>query len=527
MQTTRYIIQQVLRELKLRETKAKKMESNASSTADSLEDLKEDSFPLVIDILDQLNVAPESYEDVVNFLKAHRGKYRAIEDQNPNSIQLSSIISAEIEYIQALISESLLEVDNELIQEKEMLLEAGFKKITKSDYKIILECIEKYGLLEISEEDGTVKDKAIEHNLVSEICRLTGKQDQYIRKYVYVFNKRYMELADAKKIVEKAAKAEKRYKKEKFSRDAICYKANQLKQTLSFGSKYPNYKHINSLNYADYMPAHCQPNSSFAGNVKDRARENSSPESSKFLSNIDNSPTESNQTKEYMVPVLPACNTGILTYSSHHHRSRCFTEDEDIFLILMMYTHGYGSWEAIRGEIRYRPRPRPGPGAASGSSNGGPAFDMTNYRQLFQFDWYLKSRTTLDIQKRCEILLRMIEKEYERVLNKNQRADGGIGMTEPGLRPETMEMATELKVKQDPSESKSDTGTEVAEMEIDSDAAEGSADWTPAMSKSKTKSSAMLKSATKSNAKTQAHSESPIATLTSGRSSRSKRQKLS
>ena len=54
-------------------------------------------------------------------------------------------------------------------------------------------------------------------------------------------------------------------------------------------------------------------------------------------------------------------------------RSRAYQEEEDAFLIAMMYRHGYGAAERIRMEIRRA--------------------------WQFRFDWYFKSRTAVEIQK--------------------------------------------------------------------------------------------------------------------------------
>lgn len=71
-----------------------------------------------------------------------------------------------------------------------------------------------------------------------------------------------------------------------------------------------------------------------------------------------------------------------------------YTEEEDLFLIFMMYKHGYLNNERIRLEIRRAPQ--------------------------FRFDWYFKSRNSQDIQKRCELLIRLLEKELEEIKKKEE-----------------------------------------------------------------------------------------------------------
>jgi SWI/SNF-related matrix-associated actin-dependent regulator of chromatin subfamily A member 5 len=64
-----------------------------------------------------------------------------------------------------------------------------------------------------------------------------------------------------------------------------------------------------------------------------------------------------------------------------------FSEDEDRFIICMTSKFGYGAWEEIRSEIR-------------------------NCWE-FRFDWFFRSRSSEEIKRRCDTLIRLIEKEYK------------------------------------------------------------------------------------------------------------------
>jgi len=66
-------------------------------------------------------------------------------------------------------------------------------------------------------------------------------------------------------------------------------------------------------------------------------------------------------------------------------KHRSYTEEEDAFLLCMMHRHGFGANERIRLEIRR-------------------AFQ-------FRFNWYFKSRSSQEIQRRCESIVKMVEKE--------------------------------------------------------------------------------------------------------------------
>ncbi|KAJ3163274.1 hypothetical protein HDU88_006372 [Geranomyces variabilis] len=69
-------------------------------------------------------------------------------------------------------------------------------------------------------------------------------------------------------------------------------------------------------------------------------------------------------------------------------KGKNFTEEEDRFLLVMLERYGYGSddvYEKILGEVRRSP--------------------------LFRFDWFIKSRTAQEIQRRCNTLVQLVSKE--------------------------------------------------------------------------------------------------------------------
>lgn len=104
-----------------------------------------------------------------------------------------------------------------------------------------------------------------------------------------------------------------------------------------------------------------------------------------------------------------AWQTMSFNYSLGYAKGRAYTEEEDAFLLFMMHKHGYGAAERIRMEIRRA--------------------------WQFRFDWYFKSRTAQEIQKRCELLIKLVEKENELVVKKERgeqlqahnKEDGNIG----------------------------------------------------------------------------------------------------
>lgn len=73
-------------------------------------------------------------------------------------------------------------------------------------------------------------------------------------------------------------------------------------------------------------------------------------------------------------------------------KGKNYTEEEDRFLIVMLEKYGYGTenvYDKIRREIKQSP--------------------------LFRFDWFLKSRTSQEIARRCNTLISLIQKENTEV----------------------------------------------------------------------------------------------------------------
>jgi len=64
---------------------------------------------------------------------------------------------------------------------------------------------------------------------------------------------------------------------------------------------------------------------------------------------------------------------------------RGFTEEEDRFLVCMLNALGFGAWDALKCEIRCA--------------------------EAFRFDFFFKSRSTADLARRCDTLIRLLEKE--------------------------------------------------------------------------------------------------------------------
>jgi SWI/SNF-related matrix-associated actin-dependent regulator of chromatin subfamily A member 5 len=93
------------------------------------------------------------------------------------------------------------------------------------------------------------------------------------------------------------------------------------------------------------------------------------------------------------------------------NKNKAYTEEEDRFLVCMMHRLGYGAWDEMKAEIRKSWR--------------------------FRFDWFFKSRTPVELNRRCDTLIRLIDKENEeadakRINGKKLEGPGGAKKRKAG-----------------------------------------------------------------------------------------------
>lgn len=69
------------------------------------------------------------------------------------------------------------------------------------------------------------------------------------------------------------------------------------------------------------------------------------------------------------------------------NKGKAYTEEEDRFIVCSIAKLGYGAWDELKADIRGHWR--------------------------FRFDWFFKSRTPPELQRRADTLIRLIEKELE------------------------------------------------------------------------------------------------------------------
>ena len=97
------------------------------------------------------------------------------------------------------------------------------------------------------------------------------------------------------------------------------------------------------------------------------------------------------------------------------NRGKDYQEEEDAFLVCMMYLHGYGAAEQIQMEIRRA--------------------------WQFRFDWYFMSRTAVDLHKRCDVLVEIVEREMEDIHKREGMEQSSAANSNQNLVPSMDELA--------------------------------------------------------------------------------------
>ncbi|XP_057313137.1 SWI/SNF-related matrix-associated actin-dependent regulator of chromatin subfamily A member 5-like [Hydractinia symbiolongicarpus] len=107
------------------------------------------------------------------------------------------------------------------------------------------------------------------------------------------------------------------------------------------------------------------------------------------------------------ISIKEAMEAKMARYKSPFHQLRIqygtnkgknYTEEEDRFLVCMLYKLGFER-ENVYEELRQAVRSAP----------------------LFRFDWFIKSRTAVELQRRCNTLITLIERENQEIEEKERR----------------------------------------------------------------------------------------------------------
>jgi len=88
-----------------------------------------------------------------------------------------------------------------------------------------------------------------------------------------------------------------------------------------------------------------------------------------------------------------------IAYGSN--KGKNYTEEEDRFLVCMLHKLGFDRTDNVYDELRAAIRQAP----------------------QFRFDWFIKSRTATELQRRCNTLITLIERENQE-LEEKEKAEG-------------------------------------------------------------------------------------------------------
>ncbi|PIA61608.1 hypothetical protein AQUCO_00300848v1 [Aquilegia coerulea] len=78
------------------------------------------------------------------------------------------------------------------------------------------------------------------------------------------------------------------------------------------------------------------------------------------------------------------------------NKGKLYNEECDRFMLCTVHKNGYGNWDELKAAFRASP--------------------------LFRFDWFIKSRTTQELARRCDTLIRLVERENQEFDERERQA---------------------------------------------------------------------------------------------------------
>lgn len=220
------------------------------------------------------------------------------------------------------------------MREKEALYHEGFPDWNRKDFKTFCTCLERFGRYDFA-------------SICQEMMNDSGKERHEIQRYFVSFWTNYQRIAEWPKIIEKIERGEKKIQRLRQIREVIHEKVERHLEA-TFGP------HFNA---------------------------------DKSTADVDKPLPSVAEMLHFSWPKMK------INYGSCA-RGKGYQDEEDSFLVCMMYRHGYGAAERIRMEIRRA--------------------------WQFRMDWYFKSRSASDIQKRCDVLVKIIERDNEEFRKKEE-----------------------------------------------------------------------------------------------------------
>lgn len=101
------------------------------------------------------------------------------------------------------------------------------------------------------------------------------------------------------------------------------------------------------------------------------------------------------------------------------NKGKNYTEEEDRFLVCMLHKLGFDKenvYEELRAAVRAAPQ--------------------------FRFDWFIKSRTAMELQRRCNTLITLIERENQELEEKERQEKKKRGPKPGGAQSSTPQAAS-------------------------------------------------------------------------------------
>ncbi|GBG25644.1 ISWI chromatin-remodeling complex ATPase CHR11 [Hondaea fermentalgiana] len=245
------------------------------------------------------------------YITQRRAQMQRIKEAKNNERRTSSSSAApEAEGDKKPLSERLeeelatMELSAEEQEEKEKLISEGFGSWNRRDFRAYTSACERHG-------------RDARDDILADVAEATGKPKTEIRDYHDTFWRRYKEISDHERIIDRIKKGEQKLARRAAITEALDKKVARTKNpwqalTINYGS----------------------------------------------------------------------------------NKGKTFSEEEDRFLVCMLQRLGYGAWDQLKQEIR----------------------KAWNFR----FDWFFKSRTAAELQRRADTLVRLIEKELEEETKKSE-----------------------------------------------------------------------------------------------------------
>jgi SWI/SNF-related matrix-associated actin-dependent regulator of chromatin subfamily A member 5 len=281
-------------------------------------------------------------------------KERKIAEEKESQIRLISELRARAKQCgSANISEANATNNSEALLQQANELESKLDTFTLSPQEAQLKArLHGEGFPDWNRKDFKSFCAAVERhgrydfaNISRDVTSETGKTEKEIQRYFVAFWTNYRRIQDYKKVIEKIERGEKKILRLRRTRDQIQEKIERHLEDV-FGSQFAEIK--------------------------------------------DGTVPSANELLEHSWYKMK------INYGSSS-KGRHYQEEEDAFLIAMMYRHGYGAAERIRMSIRRA--------------------------WQFRFDWYFKSRSAFEIQKRCDFLVKIIERENEDIRKAMEEED--------------------------------------------------------------------------------------------------------